>query len=974
MWPNPSSEDGCFRLYPFQWAWWRDETERSVDQCVAEGQLVLTERGHIPIEDVMVGDRVLTHNGRWRRVNEVFDRGEQDVVRVKGQGHPGLLVTPDHPLYARRSRRASKPKDGHTGKKLLEPEWLAPEDWEWNDGSGAMTANWGAPAVIEALPLPDQMVPIRDTGRQNYVLDCWTESWMWLYGCFIAEGSTYFDAPDKGRVKRSCWSLHIDEVDVITGHLDKVGLNHSVERKGNVGVVSVNSGPVAWWLKQHAGHLAHNKRLAPWVFGLPEILRRKVFEGATFGDAWARTGWTKQRQDGSPLERPLNRSSYSTVSRELAVGIRMLALTLGASASVSRSAPSTSSFIDGRRIIGRHDRYAIETEPLADQERGHVKIVDGTAWAAVRSIEPAGRARVYDLGVEEDHSFVVEGVIVRNCSRDVGKSERICARSCAHPFVNPGEEHALVAPEGSHIDRLTGRIEQRIKSVWLLLEMVTGGMRGITHQPFEIAWRNGAQTYSRLPQRSGIGVKGVHAVWLDVDEAQDISDRTWSEMGLTVRWDIPGGRWCAHGVSKGVHDEFWRKTQPNSGWKVYRFTQLHKPTFDSSPESWAQLIKDNGGSEESGDFKRNVFGEHGDIQNRIFVLTHFMSGVDTRAETSDSEITVNQDYYQPTIMGDEIAANVGSKVAVEISSEEASNAVINMLDFPMTHVNRYTTFWAGMDVGLVGDPSEICVCAEYVPSKRELEMHKRGEIAVPEEGISRLRLLTRIRVLRLPEPLQADLIMWLIDFYRPKAFALDAGGNGFPLFQELQKRAGKSRIMAVEPTQPDAGATADERDAYAAALEEFNKQRHPKSEEAVQALTVIKGYKFGSKLVVDFDEEKVAELGANPSMKDMIEKAAIFQEAKTRATDVLRTFVDNRRFLFPDDSEFVDQMNGQTFTFSAEPIDAYGKRRAVYSAGNFHILDAMRFLALGYSQDQIEKLLKKAEEPPAPVIARFVGL
>lgn len=556
------------------------------------------------------------------------------------------------------------------------------------------------------------------------------------------------------------------------------------------------------------------------------------------------------------------------------------------------------------------------------------------------------------------------------CSRDVGKSERICARSCAHPFVNPGEEHALVAPEGSHIDRLTGRIEQRIKSVPFLLEMVTGGARGITHQPFEIDWRSGAQTYSRLPQRSGIGVKGIHAVALDVDEAQDISERAWQEMGLTVRFDIPGARWTIHGVSKGVHDEFWRKTQPNSGFKIYTYTQLHKPGFDNSDEAWKQLVKDNGGSEESGDFKRNVFGEHGDIQNRIFVLHHLRACTDDRPEGSD----VNDEYYQPTIIGDEIAARVGSKVAVEVSSEEATQAVVEMAEFPMAHVNRFQTFWAGMDVGLVGDPSEICVCAEYLPNKREIELHKRLQIAVPEEGISRLRLVTRVRVLRLPEPLQADLIMWLIDFYRPKAFALDAGGNGLPLFQELQKRAGKSRIMAVAPTSPDTNASAEEKAAYAVAMEEFNKRRHPQSEQAAQALTVIKGYKFGSKIVVDFDEEKVAELGGTPSMKDMIEKAAIEVETKQRATDVLRTMVDNRRFLFPNDSEFIDQLNGQTFTYSNEPIDAYGRRRAIYSTGSFHILDGMRFLALGYSQDQIEKLLKKAEEPPPPVMARFVSI
>lgn len=552
-------------------------------------------------------------------------------------------------------------------------------------------------------------------------------------------------------------------------------------------------------------------------------------------------------------------------------------------------------------------------------------------------------------------------------SRDTGKSERVCARACAFPFSFPGQEHALVAPEGSHIDRLTGRIETRVSQVWLLREMITGGLRGINHDPFEITWKNGAQTYSRLPQRSGIGVKGVHAVWLDVDEAQDISQKAWDEMGLTVRFEIEGARWTAHGVSKGVHDEFWRKTQPDSGWHVHRVTQLHKPTYDPSPEARAQLIKDNGGSEESGEFRRNVYGEHGDTQNRIFVLAHFMANVDVRRVGS----FVNDEYLKMTIYADEIAARVGSKSAVEASTEDATAALIEMAEFSPLHVSKFSTFWSGMDVGLVGDPTEICVLAEYVPDKRERAECKRSDvsIALPEEGASRFRLVCRIQLMQVPEPLQADLIMRLIDYYRPVAFSLDAGGNGLPVFQELQKRAGRSRVMAIEPPELPPDATDQQKAEHAAALEEYFKRR----QQAEQALTVIKPYKFGSKLVVDFDEEKVKALGPNPSLEDMIDKAGIKQEAKTRATDVLRTMVDNRRLLMPNDEEFIDQMNGQTFNWSAEPIDAYGKRRAVYSVGKFHVLDAMRFFALGWSQTEIERIVAAADKPSAPVIDRFVS-
>src|SRR4249920_2076701 len=36
--------------------------------CLAAGTLVLSRDGYVPIETVNVGDRVLTHAGRWRRV------------------------------------------------------------------------------------------------------------------------------------------------------------------------------------------------------------------------------------------------------------------------------------------------------------------------------------------------------------------------------------------------------------------------------------------------------------------------------------------------------------------------------------------------------------------------------------------------------------------------------------------------------------------------------------------------------------------------------------------------------------------------------------------------------------------------------------------------------------------------------------------------------------------------------------------
>lgn len=533
------------------------------------------------------------------------------------------------------------------------------------------------------------------------------------------------------------------------------------------------------------------------------------------------------------------------------------------------------------------------------------------------------------------------------CSRDVGKSEGIINRACSFPANNPGEEMVLVAPEGTHMDSLTDRLEARLRSVRLLREMLVAGRTGVNHRPFKALFANGARVYSRLPQRSGLGVKGVHAMTLEVDEAQDISEPAWKEMPETVREEIPGNKWYIHGVSKGVRGTFMDWSAPGSGWKVHRLTSMHKANW--TPELRAQKEKDYG-SAESGDYKRNVLGEHGSTMNRIFVLAHLMAGVDTNegSEYNQSE------YYRALINGDQVQGHAerasGRNADIGLSTGDQAAALLDLVHLPPSHVANYDLFWAGMDVGLVGDPSEILVFAEYTPDARERQRDKRAEIAAPDTGQSRFKLLTRIQLKLLPVPLQAELIMAIIGHYKPRGYAMDRTGLGLPLFQELQKRAASSRLFAV--------AEADDPASVA------------KIQSARQALTLIKGYGFSEKVVVAIDDAKAELLGlADPI--EVIEKAGIRRVAKDAATDELRVLVDNRRILLPYDTDIINQWNGQTMAHSQEPIDAYGKRRMVYSAGVFHVLDAGRMFALGVAQQPVEQLLAAGPSKAAPVIDYF---
>ena len=401
---------GIFRAWPFQVAWFRNKAQQHIDaagRCIAEGQLVLTENGWVPIEEIEVGVRVLTHTGKWQKVTHVWDRGVKDVVTVKTQGHPdGITVTPDHKFFASHAKRASMPKDGHRGKKLLREEWIAPSDFRFTNGSQIINTHVSSPRCFDYLEPDFDMEPVNHGKKTNVIDDILSLDWLWLYGLFIAEGCTHRN--EKWRTYRSEWSLHQDEIELVTPYFDRLGINYNVSHgtKDASAKIRVNSKPVTLWLHRNAGYLSHGKEIAPWVFSLTKEQRRAVLDGYIFGD-----GFKRKDEDG--------RYGFTTASFKLALSVRMLANSLDMSYSVWNK-KAHSGWIRDEWVVGG-PAFAGEVQELSRQNKGKARNVntDKHVWLGVDSVEPAGEIRTWDLTVEGDHSFVVEGYVVHN---SVGKA------------------------------------------------------------------------------------------------------------------------------------------------------------------------------------------------------------------------------------------------------------------------------------------------------------------------------------------------------------------------------------------------------------------------------------------------------------------------------------------------------------------------------------------------------------------------
>jgi hypothetical protein len=526
-------------------------------------------------------------------------------------------------------------------------------------------------------------------------------------------------------------------------------------------------------------------------------------------------------------------------------------------------------------------------------------------------------------------------------SRTVGKSLGIQLRAVAHVLINFGADMGITAPELNHLEPILQAIEDRLLSCRLTREMLPkgrfsatgGGTRSISHHPFMLSTVLNTRILGRLPQRDGHGVKGLHVKWLELDEAQDYPDRGYRELIETCTGE--GTIWRTHGVSSGVGGWFYdiskqavdtpplRETPKKSDadWTIHRLVAQCRPDW-TDMERQGKI--DKYGSRDDPDYGRNVLGLPGPAENIIFVLRRLVKCTD---DVPDSPY--NQDEYAHITIRD-----------ADMQREGVS--ILDFIQLPVSH-QVYGNIYIGMDVGYVNDPSEILVFTDYLPSVAELRKCREDHKAVPkhsdgdEAGKRRFKLLTRISLVRIPSPDQMEVMLYLIDFYKPVAFAMDKTGNGLPLYQDVTRE-----------------------------LE--NKVNQTRSAQARYALSIMKGYNFSENVLVEIDPAQ--ELAPGLTIDEKADEAGIFRKVIEVSTDALRDLVDNERMWLPWDRELIGQFNGQTFHYSKVTTDAYGRRR-LFSQGDFHCLDAARMAALAHKQRQIEELLATREAPRKPVLDVF---
>lgn len=436
--------------------------------CVLPGQHIYTDEGPVPIEDIAVGDRVLTHSGQYKPVSRapMKRRVDEEIVGLRpvGMNQP-IRLTGEHPVYAipaeGRGLRAIRAwlKDG------ARPQWIQARDIKkgdllvmprgaWADERSSMdvSPHTDIDQVGDVLVsrFSDSMDPravtyreVADESGYSYttvsaVLGHYARAVMpetqagieavaerlgwqqnklsipaewpldadtgWLLGYYAAEGSI-------SPTNRIDWDCHARE-EAYRARVARItqawGLRpRATMLSGQRARVSVCSTALADVLRALCGCGAENKR-----FPMDYALANREFAKGLVAGAWAGDGCVANDRRAW---------SYCTISPQLAQDMRQLLAALGVMASLYEKSYDNGAAKYSIEVSGKQ-REALATILGESYERqtkraGQCFITDRQFfYVPVREVTRERYAGpVYNIEVTDDHSYCVEGMGVHNC-------------------------------------------------------------------------------------------------------------------------------------------------------------------------------------------------------------------------------------------------------------------------------------------------------------------------------------------------------------------------------------------------------------------------------------------------------------------------------------------------------------------------------------------------------------------------------
>lgn len=310
--------------------------------------------GYKNIEDIQVGDMVLTHKNRYKKVVRTMNRKADHLYHIKFNGSETLKLTGNHPIYVYRDEKF---------------QWVATEDIKVGD-----------------------YVCCNINQNQNNTE--YSDDMLWLLGRFVADG--YVDKRPRvcfsiGKKKMTEFEQHLDGIHYYINHAQRSAVDYMIEDSKIVDMC------------KKIEHGAINKLVPDEILNLATDKLKIFFDGYFSGD-----GHKRQNRKAVCM--------WSTISEQLYLSMALLsAKCFGRYPTVTRKVESTIRKGFNGRTYNSHDSF--NSQISIGGRKSTQQIIGDKLLIPVKKITKVKTdCMVYNMQVEDDESYTSNNIITHNCT------------------------------------------------------------------------------------------------------------------------------------------------------------------------------------------------------------------------------------------------------------------------------------------------------------------------------------------------------------------------------------------------------------------------------------------------------------------------------------------------------------------------------------------------------------------------------
>lgn len=410
--------------------------------CFVAGSLVHTKQGPKPIETVAIGDEVISHTGLWRKVVQLHKNplGDRTLYTLKCRFTRNIKVTGNHRLWAitdddrkpRWIRVDQMPKNtfvalpqlqDHGQYEKLDVATLLPEmigadkniiRYEVTEDKVMITTVW---------PRAHPTLDITCKRKHNPVNRIWNldDTFAIFLGIWLGDGHITADSKPKSHITGIGITLHPNNEKMKEFLKDAIPRIFGVEPSSymkspqNVLQIAVRSRLVGMVFNHLFGRGFAGKHLHPMMYNWNHSMIRSLMIGLISSDGCV----TKDRH--YPIQLSNGRLSTELYHLVRSIGqpisLRKRGMVKGGTEPSFAIRPP-SDWIKPSECLKFYEDDRLD-QPALELSSVNAIRLNGQCFVRVlherNTIQKNLPEFVYTLGVEEDHSYMVQGIVAENC-------------------------------------------------------------------------------------------------------------------------------------------------------------------------------------------------------------------------------------------------------------------------------------------------------------------------------------------------------------------------------------------------------------------------------------------------------------------------------------------------------------------------------------------------------------------------------